>query len=403
MLFAAIALSVLTLIYGYVGWRAIRPAPLRPAWKRVLWALLAILWILPPLPLLLRAFRGESGPLDSVAWVAYLGLGFFVLSFFGILAADVVRLTLALRSWLVRLGRRLFSGAGHGAPPADAGRRRVLAYPLNAAIVGVSATLAGYGLAQAIQWPELVRVRVPLPNLPAELEGFRIVQITDTHFGPMIKERLAGYIVDRTNELEPDLIAMTGDLVDGSVDYLKKVVAPLSSLAARQGKFFVTGNHEYYSGAEPWLDEIDRLGLQVLVNQHRVLQKGAARLLVAGVTDPQGGDYVKGHGTSVGTAIAGAGPADVKLLLAHQPRAIFSAAGAGFDLQLSGHTHGGQFYPFSFLVGLAQPYLKGLHLHDGTWIYVSRGTGFWGPPMRLGTHSEITLIELTAAKAPGRV
>lgn len=402
MLFFLLALSILTAIYGYVGWRSIKPARLAPSWKKLLWALLAGLWTLPLLPIFLRRFGNEDPWVDSLAWVAYTTLGFFILAFTLLALADLIRLPIPAYRVLTRLTSQLFTNAGGGEAPVDPVRRSLLAYPVNLGILGISGGLTGYGLSEAIQLPDVVRVKVPLPNLPSELEGFRIAQITDVHIGPMIKQDFIGKIVDLTNALEPDLIAVTGDLVDGSVSHLKNAVSPLSSLAARHGSFFVTGNHEYYSGAEHWIDEVERLGMRVLLNGHHTLQAGNASILVAGVTDPNGRSYVKGHAPNLGAAISGAPTADVKLLLAHQPRAVFDAAGAGFDLQLSGHTHGGQFFPWNFVVGLTQPYLKGLHLHQNTWIYVSVGTGFWGPPMRLGTHSEITLIELTRGNKPDR-
>ena len=368
--------------------------------KMVLWAVLAVLWALPFLPRLLRKLGNETPLVDHLSWVAYTGLGFFVLAFTLLVLVDLLRWVLPFSMKVLRPVLAGFNGKGGIEPPIDHGRRRLLAYPVNLALVGVSGALAGYGFAEAVQLPQVVRVRVRLPSLPPQFEGFQIAQLSDVHVGPMIKQKFMGDVVDLTNALEPDLIAITGDLVDGSVGHLTNAVSPLSALSAHHGSYFVTGNHEYYSGAEPWLEKIDRLGLRVLLNDHKILQRGNARMLVAGVTDPYGGRFVNGHAPDLAAAVSGSGPVDVKLLLAHQPRAIDSAASAGFDLQLSGHTHGGQFIPWTFLVDLTQPYLKGLHKHQNTWIYVNSGTGFLGPPMRLGTHPEITLIELTAGKEP---
>lgn len=396
MLFPFAFMGTLALVYGYVGWRTISPARLSRTWKRCLWALVACLWILAPLPILLRRLDGESPSADNMAWISNLGLGFFFLAFCMLAAADLVRLAALILRRVTRFAMQGFTGATAPDTPVDPGRRRLLAYPVNLGILGVTAGLSGYGFIEAIQIPDVVRVRVPIPNLPPALEGYRIVQMTDIHIGPMIKQKFTGAIVDRANALEPDLIALTGDVVDGSVGHLSNAVSPLSALSARHGTYFVTGNHEYYSGAEVWIDEFDRLGLRVLLNDHRMLQIGDARILLAGVTDPNGGRFVDGHHTDLDAAISGATPADVKLLLAHQPRSIFAAARRGFDLQLSGHTHGGQFIPWNFIVELTQPYLKGLHNHQNTWIYVSKGTGYLGPPLRLGTKPEITLIELTS-------
>lgn len=199
------------------------------------------------------------------------------------------------------------------------------------------------------------------------------------------------------NSLSPDLIAFTGDLVDGTVGRLSEDVTPLSRLAAPLGAYFVTGNHEYYSGARVWIEEVRRLGLIVLENEHRIVGRGKGRLLVAGVNDFHAGRFYASHASSPAKALIGAGRHHTRILLAHQPRSIFETALAGYHLQLSGHTHGGQYYPWQYLVSLNQPYVSGLHKHRDTWIYISRGTGYWGPPVRLGAPSEITDIRLVAA------
>jgi predicted MPP superfamily phosphohydrolase len=241
-------------------------------------------------------------------------------------------------------------------------------------------------------------VDVPIANLPAGLHGFTIAQISDIHVGPTIKRGYLDAIVKRVNRLAPDLIAVTGDLVDGSVKHLSPHTAPLGRLSARHGTFFVTGNHEYYSNADEWIAEIRRLGLTVLMNEHVVLQHQGASLLVAGVTDYSAHHHDASHRSDPKAAIAGA-PVQVavKLLLAHQPRSAAAAADAGFDLQLSGHTHGGQFFPWNLFVPLQQPFTAGLNRLRNLWVYTSRGTGYWGPPKRLWAPSEITRIRLTPA------
>jgi hypothetical protein len=242
-----------------------------------------------------------------------------------------------------------------------------------------------------------VTVDVPLAGLAPALEGFRIVQITDIHVGPTIKQEYLQAIVDRVNALQPDVVAITGDLVDGSVAELADHVAPLARLRARHGVFFVTGNHEYYSGVHGWVRELQRLGIRVLHNEHVVLQHADASLVLAGVPDYTGHHFDPAHRSDPAAALQGA-PADVpRILLAHQPRTAHAAADAGFDLQLSGHTHGGQFLPWTLLVPLQQPYTAGLHQLGRLWIYVSRGTGYWGPPKRLGAPSEIAELRLSRA------
>jgi predicted MPP superfamily phosphohydrolase len=241
-------------------------------------------------------------------------------------------------------------------------------------------------------------VEVAIPKLPQALHGFTIAQISDVHVGPTIKRDYLEAIVDAVNALEADMIAVTGDLVDGSVRELAPHTAPLARLSARHGAFFVTGNHEYYSGAGPWIAEIERLGLRVLVNEHVVLRHEGVALVVAGVTDYSAHHFDPAHRSDPQAAIAGA-PRDAgaRVLLAHQPRSAFAAVDAGYDLQLSGHTHGGQFLPWNFLVRFQQPFTAGLHRLKDLWVYTSRGTGYWGPPKRLGAPSEITHVRLVSA------
>jgi len=255
------------------------------------------------------------------------------------------------------------------------------------------------------------RVDVPIAGLPAAFEGFTIAQLTDVHVGPTIRAPYVQALVDRVNGLEADLVAITGDLVDGSVAALSAHVAPLGGLRSRYGTFFVTGNHEYYAGAHAWIAEVERIGMTVLLNRHVVIAGGAGAaaggaaagdgggavppLVLAGVADFGAGHFDAAHRSDAVAALRGApGEAAVRVLLAHQPRSAAGAAAAGFDLQLSGHTHGGQFWPWNHFVRFQQPYVAGLHRLGGLWVYVSRGTGYWGPPKRFGAPSEITLLRL---------
>ncbi len=256
-------------------------------------------------------------------------------------------------------------------------------------------TLAGFLMARRVATVKDVEVR--LPGLPVALEGFTIAQISDIHVGPTIKRDFVQGIVDRVNRLEADLVAITGDLVDGSVRELAHHTEPLGDLLSRHGTYVVTGNHEYYSGAGAWIGELRRLGARVLMNEHVVLEHDGARLTLAGVTDYSAHHFDPSHRSDPHAAAAGA-PRDVlKVLLAHQPLSADFAQKAGFDLQLSGHTHGGQFWPWNLFVRLSQPFTAGLHRLGDMWIYISRGTGYWGPPMRFGIPSEITRIRLVKA------
>ncbi|HEX6792543.1 MAG TPA: metallophosphoesterase [Casimicrobiaceae bacterium] len=256
-------------------------------------------------------------------------------------------------------------------------------------------TLIGYVNARRVA--KVRTVDVPIASLPPSLSGFTIAQITDVHIGPTIARADVEAIVEVVNGLDADLVAITGDLVDGSVPQLARHTAPLSRIAARHGTYFVTGNHEYYSGVHPWIGELRRLGVNVLLNEHVVLDHRGAPIVVAGVTDPSAHHFDPSHRSDPARAIAGAPASAVKLLLAHQPRSAMAAAKAGFDLQLSGHTHGGQFLPWTFFVRFQQPFTAGLARLGSLWVYTSRGTGYWGPPKRLGAPSEITRLRLVPA------
>jgi predicted MPP superfamily phosphohydrolase len=269
----------------------------------------------------------------------------------------------------------------------------------SAAVVAIAAwVITLIGLLNTRRTARVRQVDVPIAGLPAALQGFTIAQISDLHVGPTIRGRYIQRIVDRVNALEADAVAITGDLVDGPVGELGPHVAPLSGLRSRHGSFFVTGNHEYYAGATPWLAEVRRLGIRVLLNEHVLIERGGSTLVLAGVTDFMAHHFDPAHQSDPGAALAGA-PRDAgaKVLLAHQPRSATAAEQAGFDLQLSGHTHGGQFLPWVFFVRFQQPFTAGLHRLGRLWVYVSRGTGYWGPPKRFGAPSEITRLRLVAA------
>ncbi len=269
---------------------------------------------------------------------------------------------------------------------------------VSADAVGALAVLAtAVGFAAARRRARIVNVDVPIRNLPKALHGFSIAQISDVHVGSAIKRKYVDAIVDAVNGLHPDLIAVTGDVVDGSVRDLAPHTAPLARLSSRHGTFFVTGNHEYYSGETAWTAEFRRLGLKVLLNEHTVLTHDGAPLVVAGVTDYSAHHFNPAQRSDPAAALAGAPRnAGAKILLAHQPRSAPAAAAAGYDLQLSGHTHGGQFWPWNLIVRFQQPFTAGLHRLNQLWVYVSRGTGYWGPPNRFGAPSEITRLRLVA-------
>ncbi|MCL7368044.1 metallophosphoesterase [Streptomyces ardesiacus] len=285
------------------------------------------------------------------------------------------------------------SGASAPSPLAVPSRRlfvsRVVAGAAAAAAVGT----VGYGTYGVLSGPKVKRVTVPLAKLPRAAHGFRIAVVSDIHLGPVLGRGFAQKVVDTINSTQPDLIAVVGDLVDGSVKDLGPAAAPLAGLRARHGAYFVTGNHEYFSGAEQWVAEVRRLGLLPLENARTELP----HFDLAGVNDVAGED--EGQGPDYGRALGDRDRSRACVLLAHQPVQIHDAVDHGVDLQLSGHTHGGQLWPGNLIAGAANPTLAGLERYGDTQLYVSRGAGAWGPPTRVGAPSDITVIELASRQA----
>ncbi len=256
------------------------------------------------------------------------------------------------------------------------------------------------GFIQLKSGPKVERVTITLPTLPPGFDGFTIAQLSDVHIGPIFNHEFAKEIVAQTLELQADAIALTGDLVDGTVEQLKEHVLPFQRLKATHGVYFVTGNHEYYSGADEWLQHFESFGFHAFRNSKKVIERKnthgiTEKILMAGVFDLQGERFSPHHRSNPKKAAETREPVSCKILLAHNPRSVEEATQAGFHLQLSGHTHAGQFYPFTWIAQMAHRYFEGLyHVNENTQIYVNRGTGFWGPPNRLGKTSEITLITL---------
>jgi predicted MPP superfamily phosphohydrolase len=277
---------------------------------------------------------------------------------------------------------------------ADPVRSRIVA----AATAAVSLVLVLWGYVEAMRVPRVKRVAVTIPRLGAGLDGVRVVLLTDTHYGPIDRARWSARVVAAVNALDADIVCHTGDIADGTVAERREQAAPLGAVRARLARTYVTGNHEYFGEAEGWLDHMRELGWQPLHNQHIVVRRDGAQLVVAGVDDATAASSGRpGHHADHAAALAGVDPDLPVLLLAHQPKQLPAAVAHGVDLQLSGHTHGGQIWPFHLLVRLDQPTVHGLSRHgDRTQLYTSRGTGFWGPPLRVFAPSEITLITLRA-------
>ena len=374
----ATVLSLLALLQVYIGIRLLPDLALGvlPAVAAVL--LLVLLTVLVPVGLLSASLRRRRWS-ESVAWAGLLSMGFFSSLLVTTVVRDLVLLAL-------RLAGMLTPGVIYGS---------AVAVPL----LALAVTMLGFVNARRLA--RVVHVDVPIAGLPQALHGYAIAQLSDIHVGPTIRRPYLEAIVERVNKLGADAIAITGDLVDGSVHRLAAHTQPLAGLRAPDGVFFVTGNHEYYSGAEEWIAEVRRLGITVLMNQHVIRRRQDAGLMIAGVADYGAHQFHPAHKSDARAAAAGA-PADVqvRVLLAHQPRSAPEAARAGFHLQLSGHTHGGQFFPWNLFVPLQQPFVAGLHRVRDMWVYISRGTGYWGPPKRFGAPSEITLVRLVAGPEP---
>jgi uncharacterized protein len=333
---------------------------------------------------------------DVGQWFAWPGYVWFAALFYLFLVTLLLELPrLALRGWVRRRPLEATAATSTEPPPApatDPSRRLFLARGLGVVAGAASASLVGAGMVSALGTPDLLRVRVPLRNLDPSLAGFRIAVVSDIHLSALLRRSHTERIVSLINESAPDLVAIVGDLADGTVADLGDAAAPLADLAPREGSFFVTGNHEYFVDPDGWVRELDRLGVHTLRNERTTITRGGASFDLAGVTDVNGRN--SGDAPDFDRALAGRAGDGPVVLMAHQPVQVTEAAKRGVDLQLSGHTHGGQLYPFHYVVAAAQPSLAGLSKVDDTYLYVTRGAGFWGPPVRVGAPPDITLIEL---------
>jgi predicted MPP superfamily phosphohydrolase len=368
-------IGLLGLLHAYIGWRVL------PDLGAGVWAVGAVVLAASYALMLLAVTARAIWPRPQADRFAAPGL--FMAGFF----SSILVLTL-LRDLLLLVAILTLSSA----------HVYILKTASATAVAALSVFATAVGFAAARRRARIVNVDVPIKDLPRALHGFSIAQISDVHVGATIRKEYVEAIVEAVNGLHPDLIAVTGDIVDGPVLELAPHTAPLARLSARHGAFLVTGNHEYYSGETAWTAEFRRLGLKVLLNEHAVVTHDGAPLVVAGVTDYSAHHFNPAQRSNPAAALAGA-PCDAgaRILLAHQPRSATAAATAGYDLQLSGHTHGGQFWPWNLFVRFQQPFTAGLHRLNRLWVYVSRGTGYWGPPNRFGAPSEITRLRLVPA------
>ena len=417
-LVALIAVAVLGGLHWYVWRRLVRDTT--RAWGPARITGTAVLVAGPVLMIAVLAAERGGAPFwlqQALGWPGFLWMALAIYLLLAVLAGEVLRPL--LRRLLERRGRPETAVEEHEAPafatvpetaseaapeaaPEAPRRSAPLAVPSRrlfvSRVVGGAAAAAavgtvGYGTYGVLRGPSVKRVTVPLAKLPRSAHGFRIAVVSDIHLGPLLGRGFAQKVVDTINATQPDLIAVVGDLVDGSVKNLGPAAAPLAGLKARHGNFFVTGNHEYFSGAAAWVEEVRRLGIHPLENARTEL----AGFDLAGVNDLQGES--EGQGPDFGKALGDRDTTRACVLLAHQPVQIHEAVKHNVDLQLSGHTHGGQLWPGNFVAAAANPTVAGLERYGDTELYVSRGAGAWGPPTRVGAPSDITVVELASKQA----
>lgn len=360
-------LTVALVIFFYLAAR-LSPGIGWPIWLILLYVFAGILFY--PLKWLRKSYMNRWQNLWR--WKAYMDLGLLCFLFSLVFLRDLILGPLALfrPEWKANM----FGPAA------------------NWTVVGLSLVALAFGVWAARSGPRIKRVKIPLANLPGGLEGFRIVQISDLHVGPTIGKRYVEKVVGVANSLAPDLTVLTGDIIDGDIDHHVGSVEPLRRLAG--SPLMVTGNHEYYWNGPAWIDVFESLGIHVLLNSRKILNHNGGEVLVAGVLDPAVVLNDPNAKTDLAKALGSVSSADVKILLAHQPDIAPEASAAGFNLLLSGHTHGGQIFPLTLFIHSLQKFVKGLKAAGSMWVYVNQGTGYWGPPIRFGTVTEITVLEL---------
>ncbi len=383
IIFITIATLLLGSIHYYLWHKLVKSTHMQGIYKSMTTYLLILLAISLPVAIAIYRFSSFSNSFPFL-WLAFLWLGIMALLFLVFIFTDISKAIFYI-----------FSKFGSSNPKTiDIEKRKfvskLIATSSSAFVFGTSAM----GLNNYYTNAKVLSLNVTLERLPQIFKGFKIVQISDLHVGEMMTREKLQEIVLRVNNLQPDLIAITGDLADGSTAKLLNEVLPLKNLKAKHGVFFVTGNHEYYSGVESWIREITKMGIKVLDNENIKIKKDDDYFYLAGISDYEAIRYSKKYATDFDKALLGLNNDKKKILLAHRPIAVRQAAEYGTDLVLSGHTHGGQIWPIKYLIYLQQPYLKGLYQHKNTKLYVNQGTGCWGPPMRLDSFNEITQIVL---------
>jgi uncharacterized protein len=382
-IFLLSAMAILGGVHSYFWFRLVRETALPAPYRFLATSACVGLACLVPISLMAPRLLPRSVA-GFASWPGYIWIGLMLMLFAGLVITDMAR--------LVFLAGRALLGADPMAPERHLALVRLVAL----AVCGAAAVAGVYSITQGLRPPAIKELRVALPKLPAALAGTTLVQLTDLHIGATKSQAFGEDVVRRTNALHPDIIVLTGDIVEGRFGSVRADVQVLAGLRARLGVYMVTGNHEYYSGVHEWLPELERLGIKILRNRHVILDADKdGGWVLAGIDDWNGASVEPGEGPNMGQALRGIDPLRPVVLLSHQPRVMLQAAQAGVGLVLSGHTHGGQIWPFGLAVRLQQhSFLTGPYRVKNSQLYVNPGTGYWGPPMRLGTRAEITHITL---------
>ena len=388
-MFFLIAFSIYLGAHVYSASRLISPSRFPRVIKTAFWAAFLMHSLLVPAMFFLR--NGGYWPkwLGLYYFAVFTGAGFMAILFPMLVARDALWIAYKLPA----IARKTFTKEADD-KPANPERRLFFVNTINAGITAATSGMTGLGVYNACRPPAIVEVTMTSQKLPPEFDGFTIAQITDVHLSPTVGADLLNMIVDMVNELGADMVAVTGDMVDGYVNELGETVKSLGRIKSRHGSYFVTGNHEYYWNGPKWVEKFRSIGLTPLINENVVIERNGVGILVAGIPDHSAGRGIPGHSPDLQKALAGAPELDFKLMLAHQPRSVVYTVESGFDMMICGHTHGGQFFPWNLIIPLFHPVPTGFSIYKGMPVYASAGTVYWGPPMRLGTRAEITRITL---------
>ncbi len=382
-IFITIAFAVMFFMHYYVWIRLVRDTGISGIYRNILSFVILLMGIMFPVIIFTsRAFPNIH--YRPVLWIAYFWLGIIMLLVFSFLAIDIVKILI----WVMSKSG-LINSSGYSSE-----RRKFIAGITSFSASAVVLGAAGYGVGKYLSKAKIKRLMINLSGLGSQFKGFKIIQISDLHIGQLMTKENLAQIVEQVNGTGPDIVAITGDLVDGNTSILVDDISPLRKLKTRYGVYFVTGNHEYYSGVDEWIEELKKMNIIVLQNERVKIKIDDDYFYLAGVPDKQGARFSKEHTPDYDKTLTGTDRSKPLVLLAHQPVQVKQASKYKVDLMLSGHTHGGQIWPFHLLVYLQQPYLKGLYKVGKTNLYVNQGTGCWGPPIRIGSENEITEIVL---------